>query len=275
MSSQDEQPQSIQLLNTRPTPMGEELTVLLDEANISSIHSPAISIEPTPQPSVIFNALLSSNTLFIFVSKNAVKQFFEAINKHPELLNAAKSHQQLFAVGEGTAEYLAQLLTIPKTNIHYPLQSDSDGLLAMAAFNHANTIQSAIIVKGNDGRELIKDTLIERGFEVSEWSLYKRIPNDFKALSVPWTNIQTLLATSIDIANALVNGLQLALDKSRHGELNDPENFPQYLNKWQWLVFSPRIKVYLQTKGIDDSRIIICEQMNNSSIINSIQRLAK
>ena len=275
MSSPVEQPQSIQLLNTRPNPMGEELTVLLDEANISSIHSPAISIEPTPQPSVIFNALLSSNTLFVFVSKNAVKQFFESINKYPELLNAAKSHQQLFAVGEGTAEYLAKLLVVSKKSIHYPHQSDSDGLLAMTAFSHANTIQNAIIVKGNDGRELIKDTLIERGFDVSERSLYKRIPNDFNALSVPWTNIQTLLATSTDIANALLSGLQLALGKSIHGELCDPENFAQYLNKWQWLVFSPRIKVYLQTKGIDDSRIIICEQMNNSSIINSIQRLAK
>lgn len=275
MSSPVEQPQSIQLLNTRPTPMGEELTVLLDESNISSIHSPAISIEPTPQPSVIFNALLSPNTLFIFVSKNAAKQFFEAINKHPELLNAAKSHQQLFAVGEGTAEYLAQLLTIPKANIHYPHQSDSDGLLAMTSFINANTIQNAIIVKGNDGRELIKDTLIERGFDVSEWSLYKRIPNNFKALSVPWTNIQTLLATSTDIANTLVSGLQLALSNTNNAELGDPQSVARYLNKWQWLVFSPRIKVYLQTKGIDDSRIIICEQMNNSSIINSIQRLAK
>ena len=286
MSALVEPATKIHVLNTRPAPMGEELDATLSKANLSSIYIPGVGIELTHEQNIDLQILRCLRTKFIFVSRNAVDAFYQIIKSDRELFSLAQKHKQLFAVGEGTASQLAQKLNRNIDSIYYPKQSDSEGLLALPQLSNEQMDMSSdnreeqavdservIIVKGDNGRELIKSSLLKRGYTVSEWSLYKRIQNTFSTISNQWQQISILLATSVDIAEAIV--LALITNYNEHHTDNLSLSRNEFLNRWQWLVFSQRIKLYLLAQGIDDSQIYICEQMNNSSIINSIQRLAK
>ncbi len=70
-----------------------------------------------------------------------------------------------------TAHYLSKCT---QQKVHYPEVSDSEHLLRLPALQNVEQ-QQVLILRGNGGRELIKDALVRRGAKVHYSETYKRI----------------------------------------------------------------------------------------------------
>ncbi len=144
----------------RPSPDGEALTRALADAGLDALHLPTMRIEPRPHaplPTV-------APTLLLFVSPNAVRHGRTALDAAPDVPVAA--------IGATTARLLAGSGR-PADVVPPDGGYTSEALLAAPAL--ADMADARVwIVRGEGGRELIADTLRERGAEVHYVEVYER-----------------------------------------------------------------------------------------------------
>ena len=256
------------VINTRPAESGEELQLLLHQHGIAALHCPAITIEPYSEPKLLTgervadsidltDQIADPDTAVIFVSRSAASAFsswFKTLTQsRPEFSQWIAA--QLFAVGAGTATQLANDLSIALPKITYPKQHDSEGVLALSELSKAKQVA---IIKGERGRELMAQSLNQRGQACSEWAFYQRYARDLSGELTAWPKHALVLATSIEIIESIT------------ASAIESESF---LNRFQWLAFSQRIKQALIAQKVPEKQIYTCEQMNNSSIINTIKNM--
>ncbi len=160
------------VLVTRPGEQGIQLCSLLEEHGISAYHHPLIDIVADLSDTNL-HKYLNHAQIIIAVSKHAV-QCAQAILT----CNGLSWPQQAIylAVGQKTAHYLSKCT---QQKVNYPQVSDSEHLLRLPELNNVQH-QNVLILRGNGGRELIKDALIKRGAKVHYSETYKRefIPFD-------------------------------------------------------------------------------------------------
>ncbi len=258
---------SVQVINTRPFPMGELLSNELTSLGISNWHKPAIftkfiSNQDFAEHGISLNSLFNEDQWLLFVSRTAVSALFSLIQNFgsdaDKLINRISTHPNVIAVGKGTAEQLASDFSRPLSSTILPSTFNSEGVLMLPELQDADLkpIPKVLNIKGIGGREVISDELVNRGFEVSEWPLYTRKDIHYITETSLWQSASIIVLTSNDITKSILHSLS-SLD----------------LNQWQWVVFGDRVKTTLLKSGVNDSQIYICEQMDNSSIIKHIQRL--
>ena len=158
----------LRILNTRPTDQNEALSHAIKAARGISIELPAIGIEPTSTEWLNPLAQLTSISQAIFISRNAVHYFFEAINQHGIIWPPTI---QTIAIGLATASALQQF------NIHVnhvPTEADSEHLLKLPSLQQINQ-QHILLIKGKGGRMTINDTLMSRGATVITLDVYQRV----------------------------------------------------------------------------------------------------
>lgn len=251
--------EALTILNTRPLPMGAKLAEQLNQLGFQSLNYPQITTEPlVPENlSEIDQQLTESKRVWIFVSRTAVRHFFDALPQLSDFIPEG----EIIAVGPGTKQEL--LSRFPRLQINLPLAPNSESLIQMPLLNAAKYVS---LVKGVGGRELIENTLIERGLNVVNFEVYSRINQVYSVTDLKsWQQADILLATSVDIAKALFENSK-RLPRTECGEF--------FQNK-RWLVLSERIKQYLLTKGMPSDAIFICEDADNSSIIKTIKSIVK
>lgn len=170
------------ILVTRPNPGGENLCAFLQQKDVNALHFPTIEIEPL---------------LDFHQSKNAVAHFFKAdwlIFTSPHAVWTVmpmftkiyvKDNQvaRFAAIGEGTRSALA---AYGIENIHVPDDWNSERLLALSTFQSVSN-QKIIIIKGQEGRDLLQKTFERRGAIVTNLIAYRRTipdidPTPFTAL---------------------------------------------------------------------------------------------
>ena len=173
-----------QIIITRPPGQAGALKAQLQDALGEAIqihHLPLITISPLatePLPPIPFTGA-------IFISGNAVSHFFDLdptgahgakqLAQARAQARAKLANTSLFAVGEHTARQLEMASQRPVT---FPQQMNAEGLLALAPL--ANVAgQNWLIVKGQGGRPLIKETLSQRGATVCELDVYCRKLPDY------------------------------------------------------------------------------------------------
>lgn len=251
------------VINTRPAPMGLELESHLHQAGINTLYQPALEnrIIPNAVHDLSIEALFES--VLIFVSRPSVDALYQQLTLQPSLLSVVKHHKNIVAIGKGTAAQLSAQFDLSMSSIKVPEKYDSEHLLTLPIFDHPTQV---IVFKGVGGRPLIKQELQKRGCQISEWPLYERLVTAYPDAPEEWQVASIILVTSTAVASSAIASLQA---------LDSPQQRPIDLNKWQWLSFSDRIKQELLRHGIHESRIYTCEQMDNSSIIKNIKRLAK
>lgn len=126
---------------------------------------------------------LEAFDLAIFVSPNAVNKAMPMINTRRTLPPSLK----IAAVGKGSAETLQHFginhIIVPTGRF------DSEALLDCAELQQMKD-QLVIIFRGNDGRQLLGDTLIKRGAKVEYAACYHRGRPDIDATSLltAWAN---------------------------------------------------------------------------------------
>lgn len=149
---------------TRPARQAGAFAQKLAALGAEAIVFPAIVILPPDDeaPLAAIHAQLETYDLAIFVSANAVE--YGAPPRWPARLLA-------FAPGPGTAEALAAVgianARIPATTL------DSEGLLALPELTQVRG-RRVVVFRGEHGRELLADTLRERGAHVDTIACYRR-----------------------------------------------------------------------------------------------------
>lgn len=157
---------------TRPAPQAGGLIDALRAAGADAFFFPVIDILPLADtaPLAALNAELGNFDAAFFVSRNAVAQALAVL---PRKLWPAR--MLIATVGPGSAEALRaagfEHVTLPTE------QFDSEGVLALEAFSPQNIAgKRVLILRGDGGRELLAEQLLERGAQVHLQSAYRRVP---------------------------------------------------------------------------------------------------
>lgn len=154
------------MLVTRPAHQSDGLCDLIQAARGRPVRFPALEIRGPVDKHAARKALAGAGRadLLIFVSANAVRYAF------PLLPDQLPLDIEIAAVGTATAEALRETGLDPTL---VPERMDSEGLLALPALDAVRG-KSVYILRGNGGRELLADTLRERGADVHPVEVYRR-----------------------------------------------------------------------------------------------------
>ena len=169
------------ILVTRPAHQADALCRMIEAAGGHALRFPVLDILPARDPATVQAGLarLGDYDLAIFVSTNAVSHTLAALAPRPWPTRVAVA-----AVGSATARALAaQGLEV----VHPPREFTSEALLAMPAFQRM-TGRRVLILRGDGGREHLRETLLARGAQVDYLEVYRRARSeaDPAALLAEW-----------------------------------------------------------------------------------------
>lgn len=190
---------------TRPLGQANKLKAAIETEAGQAVLFPLIAISPLEDYSAFDQVMadLSSYDWIIFISSNAVQ------NGMPRLIKACNgipSNLQFAAIGPVTAAELSgfgvQQVLIPEDRF------DSEALLALAPMQAVKG-KKCMIVRGVGGREVLAETLIARGAEVTFAECYQRVnpQSDTKVLQGLWQNgqLDAIVVTSSEAMRHLLD----------------------------------------------------------------------
>lgn len=164
------------VLVTRPAHQADRLCRQLAELGAKPVRFPTLSINPVAESDGGYPSLkncflnLDQYQAVIFVSANAVRLAHDWIDQYwPQLPLSI----DWLAVGAATSNAMQQY-GLPTASI----QSDSSSMDSEALLQHPQlqqlTHQKILICRGQGGRELLRDSLQQRGAQVDYAELYRR-----------------------------------------------------------------------------------------------------
>lgn len=235
----------LNVLVARPEDKGQALVRDLAKCNITAEHCGLFCYQLADNTEYCRHQLLTSNNnILIFVSPNAVKFAAQLLNTHQWC------YQHILAIGQATKKALAAF------NIQAisPNIETSEGLLSLEMLQEKNVKnQHVVIVRGDKGRELIFNTLIDRKANISyaksyqrQWHNTHQDKYDESWLQQP---INCIVVTSVAILEAMLN-------------------FVKSNNAIHWIVASERIAQRATTLGI--THVINVNSANNQNLLNTI-----
>ena len=191
----------IGVLVTRPVELADGLCDAIEAAGGCPVRLPVVRIDPRSQGDIRTDLeALPPPDIVIFVSRNAVRHGASML---------ADSNAEVAAVGRATADALADMgLTV---TIDPARGFTSEDLLAHESLEHVRG-KNVLIVRGQDGRALLGDTLEERGAIVGYLAVYRRTSaapssGDIDALVEKWAGggIQCVSVMSVATLESLVS----------------------------------------------------------------------
>ena len=234
------------VLVTRAAHQAEPLCDLIEAHGGKAVRFPVLEIRPL-QPAALPESV-SSSDIIIFISPNAARCGMVAIGGIQRLVG-----RTIAAVGKMTARTLeAAGLTV---SIVPQGEADSEALLAHPELQQVNG-KRIVIIRGEGGRALLGDTLIQRGADLSYVEVYqRRCPAvDSAPLLKQWHEIQVVTSTSIDMLNNLLTLLG--------------EEGLQLLRQTPLLVISPRMQQRARELGI--KKIILADGAGDKAILTAL-----
>ncbi|MFV8834957.1 uroporphyrinogen-III synthase [Aquisalimonas sp.] len=212
MTAGDQPLVGVGVLVTRPAHQAGPLCDALAARGAAVTRFPVIAIGAAPDPQALDRGLdrLDCADLVIFVSPNAVDALFRRLAERGQPWPAGVA---VATVGRGTARALAArdvaATVVPADGY------DSEALLAQPPLRHVRG-QRAMLVRGDGGRELLRETLEQRGATVEVLSAYRReLPDvDPAELDRAWAR-SALDVAVVTSGNALENLVMLAGEQRR------------------------------------------------------------
>lgn len=194
------------ILVVRPLRQNDQFISLLERAGAKVSHRPVLSIEPisdnsgVPESQAIKNLILEVDNFHkaIVVSGNAAELALEWLDRYWPMLPVGI---EFFAVGQQTAQIFAAAGI--KTLVADGRQN-SEALLELPQLKDL-TDQRIIIFRGCGGREMLAETLIERGARVDYCELYRReiVPQQALAARLQLPQVDCLVAHSGEMLQAI------------------------------------------------------------------------
>lgn len=178
----------LNVLITRPEQQANALAEMIQQAHGRPIRFPAMEIHGPPDKPAAKAALADINNidLLIFISANAVRYAF------PLMPDDIPLNLPVAAIGQATANALVGIGLEP--TLLPDKQLNSEGLLALPQMQQVAGKKIAI-VRGQGGRETLKQTLEARGALVGYIEVYRR--------QIPQRNPANLLAHWSDMVDVV------------------------------------------------------------------------
>jgi len=246
----------IRVLNTRPVHQSKHLTEKLMAWGAQAICFPTIEIKTSHQCQNSFgiDQTISEYDIALFVSQNAVQHAFYFIDAAH-----IPASLKIGVIGKGSLEYLTQYGV--KASGMPDNTYNSEGLLSSDLLSNVSN-KKIIIFRGQAGRNLLGDTLLERGASVTYCEVYKR--------SIP-------VVKESDYEAALEHKPDVAIFTSSEGLLHafkmlKPEHGKALLQT-PWLLISERMKKTAYDLG-HNSDIIIAQQASDEGIMSALKQWA-
>ncbi len=247
----------INLLITRPAGRAAGLMTLLQDKVATLHHQPLIELLPGPDLDNLNTQLSQSkcNDINIFVSRYAV----DFCRTHTPALATSLKQSTLVAVGQSTASALAAWLD---TSVITPTPENTEGMLSLPCLQQISN-QRIAIFRGTNGRELLADTLKQRGASVHYIAAYQRMPitgqehiwlDQWKSL-----NINCIVVTSVELLTIMLRVL-------RSDDKSAPDNY-------YWIVASQRIANEAMQQGIRDNNISVAQGASDEAILQQVNLL--
>ncbi|NIG62880.1 MAG: uroporphyrinogen-III synthase [Serratia symbiotica] len=191
------------ILVTRPTPSGVCLVNRLRALGQVAYHAPLIDFIPGCDLPKLPQHLLQLNIgdLVFVLSQHSVNYADSVINRAGLTW---PTHLAYYAIGRASGLALYRISSLP---VIYPYGREiSETLLMLPALEKLDGKQ-ALILRGNNGRRLLGDTLRERGAAVSYYECYQRNPvyYDGNEQSAYWqrAGVDTIVVTSGEMLQQL------------------------------------------------------------------------
>lgn len=160
------------ILVTRPAHQAEPLCTLLEAAGANVVRFPVLAILPAQDRTAVTAQLdrLTDYDMAIFVSANAVEQTMALMP--PE---AWPAPVKIASIGSATTRKLATYgLTVTSSPT---LGFTSEALLLLPEFQQLQG-RRILILRGENGREHLRDNLLQRGAQVDYIEVYRRVRTD-------------------------------------------------------------------------------------------------
>jgi len=187
----------VRVLVTRPRDQADNLVRLIEARGGDAIRLPVIEIAEPQDTQALLAVIdrLKDFTIAIFISPNAVNRAMNLIRARDGLPPGLR----IACVGRGSARELGHYgienVIVP------PGRFDSEALLALPELQAVKG-KRIVIFRGEGGRELLGDTLRQRGAEIEYAECYRRVrPNtDMTPLLRRWARgeVDIVSVTSVD-----------------------------------------------------------------------------
>lgn len=250
------------VLITRPEEKGRLLAMQLQTIGITTTCQSFFDYHSYTDQKTLQRTLKESlPDIIIFVSVAAVN-FANQIHPISAWVNSKTTNRtRIFAVGQATKMALESCSV---NQVIYPTLQNSEGLLELAELNTVNN-KNIIIVRGNGGREHLKDVLKQRGAQVNYIESYQRLWQTVNNNVVKqWhdTQINAIVITSNALLQRIVDIISAFIDT-----LTSEEKliFESWYNACCWVVASERIANNAKALGLYN--IIDANGANDQAII--------
>jgi uroporphyrinogen-III synthase len=248
------------VLVTRPEPKGQELLELLTKTQINAIYAPLFTYQ-VAENFQQYKSLITHDpdAIIIFVSVAAVD--------YAQQLYPLKQWQfsQVIAVGQATQNALKKL----GISASSPSVQNTEGLLLLDTLQIVKD-KTVMIVRGDQGRELLAKKLKERGANVFYCQSYYR-----QWLSISKSDIENWYKIRVTcIVNTSVALLEYMLDLLLNHDhslnnLQDGTSYRDYwLNECTWLVASERIARRANQLGV--KKVLNAQSADNQRLLQEI-----
>ncbi|VUS41552.1 uroporphyrinogen-III synthase [Klebsiella pasteurii] len=191
------------ILVTRPLPQGEELVSRLRALGRVAWSFPLIEFTPgrqLPELSAQLASLAAGDLLFA-LSQHAVEFAHARLQQQGLPWPTAPDY---FAIGRTTALALHK---VSNRQVRYPLDREISEVLLQLPELQNIAGKKALILRGNGGRELLGDTLRERGADVTFCECYQRSARHYDGAeeAMRWQSrgVSTLVITSGEMLQQL------------------------------------------------------------------------
>ena len=198
---------------TRPTDQAKKLSALIEQAGGTPVLFPLIEITPLNDYSQ-FETIISHISDYdwaIFISSNAVQNGMPRLLKH-----GIPSNLQFAAIGPATAKELQSFgvknVLIPSSHHQDSdenmVRFDSESLLALPEMTNVAS-KKVMIFRGVGGRDVLAETLKQRGAQVTFAECYQRmnpqISCDLLANLYAENKLHGIIVTSSEAMRHLLN----------------------------------------------------------------------
>jgi len=220
----------LNILITRPTHQADSLCALIDAQGGHSLRLPVIAIADLENNQALLTCRdhLEQFNYAIFISANAVEKALPTLlAPHP-----LPSSLQLIGIGKRT---VASLNEFGQSALCPPPPYNTETALAMPQLQAlAVAKQKIVIFRGEGGRELLADTLRQRGAEVSYVNVYRRLQPPTPDWILKNQPVDIIVVTSCEGVQNLFAML---------------EGQP-WLSQIPWVAMSQRVKTEIQNHGV-------------------------
>ena len=244
------------ILVTRPSPAGEQLVSRLRALGQVAWSFPLIEFSPGRELPTLADQmrLLQEGDLLFALSQHAVEFAHAQLQQQGVRWPHAPRY---FAIGRTTA---LALHTASGIDVRYPLDREISEVLLQLPELQNIAGKRALILRGNGGRELLGETLRERGADVTFVECYQRCAKHYDGAeeAMRWhaRGINTLVVTSGEMLQQLWSLIPLWYREN-------------WLLRCRLLVVSERLANHARELGWQDIRI--AENADNDALLRALQ----